>query len=103
MKEKKRLTAFVMSLILLVTLIMPANTTRVYAEDNNKTNASQAVVANPNNVVIQVLATTDLHGKFKNYDYATTSVAAGGLNQVATVVKEEKAKNPNTIVVDQRW
>lgn len=100
MKEKKRLTAFVMSLILLVTLVMPVNSTRVYAEDNDKTNANQAVAADPNNVVIQVLATTDLHGKFKNYDYATASVVAGGLNQVATVVKEEKAKNPNTIVVD---
>jgi LPXTG-motif cell wall-anchored protein len=49
---------------------------------------------------IQILSTTDLHGKFKNYDYATNSVAAGGLNQIATVVKEEKAKNSNTLVID---
>jgi 2',3'-cyclic-nucleotide 2'-phosphodiesterase/3'-nucleotidase/5'-nucleotidase len=100
MKEKKRLTAFIMSLVLLVTLVMPINSTNVYAEDNDKISESQAVVTDSNNVVIQVLATTDLHGKFKNYDYATASVAAGGLNQIATVVKEEKAKNPNTIVVD---
>ncbi|MFR1707321.1 MAG: 5'-nucleotidase C-terminal domain-containing protein [Clostridium sp.] len=100
MKKKKRLTAFFMSLIMLVTLVMPVNITKVYAEDGDNTNARQAVASDPNNMVIQVLATTDLHGKFKNYDYATASAAAGGLNQIATVVKEEKAKNPNTIVVD---
>ncbi|GAB6169590.1 5'-nucleotidase C-terminal domain-containing protein [Clostridium carnis] len=49
---------------------------------------------------IQILSTTDLHGKFKNYDYASNSKSDGGLNQIATIIKEEKVKNPNTIVVD---
>lgn len=35
-----------------------------------------------------------------NYDYATMSSAAWGLNQIATVVKNEMSSNPNTIVVD---
>ncbi|MDS0524662.1 5'-nucleotidase C-terminal domain-containing protein [Clostridium sp. SHJSY1] len=68
-------------------------------------NASEKVDKEINQTVsditkIQVLATTDLHGKFKNYDYALNSIAAGGLNQVATVIKEEREKNPNTLVVD---
>ncbi|MEG1255900.1 5'-nucleotidase C-terminal domain-containing protein [Clostridium sp.] len=94
MISKKRLTAFMTALTLLVTMVMPVNSIKVYADDN------QANVASTEKTTIQVMSTTDLHGKFKNYDYATMSAAAGGLNQIATVVKEEIAKNPNTIVVD---
>ncbi len=49
---------------------------------------------------IQILSTTDSHGKFMNYDYAINSPAAGGLNQVAAEVKKAKAENPNTLVLD---
>nr|WP_302598913.1 5'-nucleotidase C-terminal domain-containing protein [uncultured Cellulosilyticum sp.] len=50
---------------------------------------------------IQIVATSDLHGQFYGFEYATNSeVKKGGLTRVATVVKELKAQNPNTIVVD---
>ncbi|MEG0133474.1 MAG: 5'-nucleotidase C-terminal domain-containing protein [Clostridium sp.] len=97
---KKRLTAFMTALALLITMVMPANTIKVYADDNQKVNATLAEADKSEKTTIQVLSTTDLHGKFKNYDYATMSSAVGGLNQIATIVKEETAKNPNTIVVD---
>lgn len=49
---------------------------------------------------IQILGTTDVHGKFMNYEYATTSSAAGGYNQISEAVKEKRAENPNTLVLD---
>lgn len=50
---------------------------------------------------IQVLATSDLHGKFFTYDYAVnTADTSGSLVQIATAVKELRAANPNTILVD---
>ncbi len=52
-------------------------------------------------VEVQILATSDLHGRFYPYDYATDSAyTKGSLAHVATKVKELKAANPNTIVVD---
>ena len=48
---------------------------------------------------IQILATSDLHGKFVPYDYATNEESASGsLAQVATLIKEKK--NNNTILID---
>lgn len=50
---------------------------------------------------IQILATSDLHGKFVPYDYAANEANTGGsLAQVATVIKEKRAANPNTVLVD---
>lgn len=51
-------------------------------------------------VTIQILGTSDLHGRFMNYDYAQNTKTDGGLNQISTLVKDAKTKNPNTIVVD---
>lgn len=48
---------------------------------------------------IQILATSDLHGKFYPYDYAINEESkSGSLAQIATAVK--KYKNENTIIVD---
>lgn len=48
---------------------------------------------------IQILATSDLHGKFVPYDYAANEASTGGsLAQVATVIKEKR--NNNTILID---
>ncbi|WP_300331805.1 5'-nucleotidase C-terminal domain-containing protein [Fusobacterium sp.] len=48
---------------------------------------------------IQILATSDLHGKFYPYDYAINEESkSGSVAQIATAVK--KYRNENTIVVD---
>lgn len=49
---------------------------------------------------IQILATTDLHGRFVPYDYARATKSDGGLTQIATLVKAERNKNSNTVLVD---
>ncbi len=80
------------ALIIALTFVLPTNVLSAFADETTETSSKTTK--------IQVLSTTDLHGKFINYDYATMSSAAGGLNQIATVVKDEINNNPNTIVVD---
>jgi 2',3'-cyclic-nucleotide 2'-phosphodiesterase / 3'-nucleotidase / 5'-nucleotidase len=54
-----------------------------------------------NTVSIQVLATSDLHGRFMPWEYATdTENLNGSLAQIATIVKKTREANPNTILVD---
>lgn len=49
---------------------------------------------------IQILATTDLHGKYVPYEYARATTSYGGLSQIATLVKQQRANNENTVLVD---
>ncbi|MGG5462805.1 bifunctional metallophosphatase/5'-nucleotidase [Clostridium sp. B9] len=50
---------------------------------------------------ITILGTSDIHGRFVPWEYAAdTENKAGSLSQISTIVKEERAKNPNTILVD---
>ena len=50
---------------------------------------------------IQILATSDLHGRFVPYDYAINTVDnSGSIAQVATIVKGLRNANPNTILLD---
>jgi 2',3'-cyclic-nucleotide 2'-phosphodiesterase / 3'-nucleotidase len=51
-------------------------------------------------VRITVLATTDVHGNLLPYDYFTGKPAARGLAKVATIVRAERAANPNTLLID---
>lgn len=85
MKEKKRLTAFIMSLFLFATLVMPINITEAYAEDNDKTNNSQAVSSNDNKVV-DILSFNDFHGN------VLESGKNIGAAKLVGVVNEYKAK-----------
>ncbi len=88
LKSKKRFVSF-MAVMAVCTGLLPMNSIKAYAEVNQGETTT-----------IQILATTDVHGKFKNYEYATTSEAAGGLNQVAKVVSDARAENENTLVLD---
>lgn len=85
MKEKKRLTAFIMSLFLFATLVMPTNITKAYAEENDKTNNSQAVSSNDNKVV-DILSFNDFHGN------VLESGKNIGAAKLVGVVNEYKAK-----------
>ena len=50
---------------------------------------------------IQILGTSDLHGRFDSYDYASnTPNTNGGLTQLSTKIQELRKENPNTLVVD---
>ncbi len=54
-----------------------------------------------NQVKITILGTSDLHGRLYPWDYAIDTEDPGsGLAKVATVVKQVRAENPHTILVD---
>lgn len=83
-KSMKKLSALVLSLVMVVSLFsgIPAK-------------------AASNQVKLNILATSDIHGRFMPWEYATDSAYKyGSLARIATVVKEVRAANPNTILVD---
>lgn len=87
--KSKKLLSFLMVLVMTAALFLPGLPGPVYAEGA------------PTDVNLQILATSDLHGRFMPYDYATDSPnTSGSLAQIATVVKQQRSTNPNTIVVD---
>jgi len=51
-------------------------------------------------VTITVLATTDMHGHLVPVDYVTGQPAARGLAKIATLIREARATNPNTLLID---
>lgn len=52
-------------------------------------------------IEIQILGTSDLHGRFDTFNYANnTRNINGSLTQLSEKIKELRKKNPNTILVD---
>lgn len=84
----KKWTSWVATLVLTLSILLPTSAVKVKAAEESMN--------------LQILATSDLHGKFMPYNYATNLVdSTGSLAQIATAIKQLKAENPNnTIVVD---
>jgi 2',3'-cyclic-nucleotide 2'-phosphodiesterase/3'-nucleotidase len=59
-----------------------------------------AALAHAEQVVVTVLATTDLHGNLYPVDYVTGRPAARGLAKIATLIRAAEAENPNHILID---
>jgi 2',3'-cyclic-nucleotide 2'-phosphodiesterase / 3'-nucleotidase len=59
-----------------------------------------AAAARAQTVTVSVLATTDMHGNLYPIDYFTDRPAARGLAKIATLIREARAGNPNTLLVD---
>lgn len=81
------------SLLLVLMLIFTLSNISVYANeaDNLKGNETK----------ITILSTSDIHGRIYPHDYATDSVDDdAGLAKIATLIKQERAKNENNILVD---
>lgn len=57
-------------------------------------------IASAETASITVLATTDLHGNMLPYDYFTARPAERGLAKIATLVREQRAQNPNSLLID---
>jgi 2',3'-cyclic-nucleotide 2'-phosphodiesterase/3'-nucleotidase len=82
-KHTKTVLAFFWSFALLVTLASAQET---------RTDARRAWLT--------VIATTDLHGNILPVDYYTNKEDARGLARVATIVRQIRKENPNTVLVD---
>lgn len=80
-KRVRALFALALSAAMSFGLVQP-----IYAADEEKT--------------ITVLQTSDLHGFIYPHDYAADAPANGGYARVASIVKEERSKNENLILMD---
>ncbi|WP_432404040.1 5'-nucleotidase C-terminal domain-containing protein [Wukongibacter sp. M2B1] len=64
-------------------------------------NPVSAVAEDGGQVTITILGTTDIHGRIYPHDYATDSEDGdAGFAKIQTLIKEERAKNPNAILID---
>lgn len=54
-----------------------------------------------NETKVTILGTSDIHGRFVPWDYASdTENKSGSLSQISTIVKKERKENQNVILVD---
>src|SRR5450755_3648780 len=51
-------------------------------------------------VAVTILATTDLHGNLVPVDYVTGQPAARGLAKIATLIRQAREENVNTLLID---
>src|ERR1039457_1483008 len=51
-------------------------------------------------VTVTMLATTDLHGNLVPVDYVTGRQVARGLAKIATLIRQARAGNANTLLID---
>ncbi|MEC4724787.1 bifunctional metallophosphatase/5'-nucleotidase [Shewanella sp. D64] len=76
----------------------------VVTEGRTLTNTPDIIVKSQEEVdelTITIGATADLHGRIFGYDYAIDGEDAdAGLTRIATLLKAEKANNPNMILID---
>ncbi|EGT3615072.1 multifunctional 2',3'-cyclic-nucleotide 2'-phosphodiesterase/3'-nucleotidase/5'-nucleotidase [Clostridium perfringens] len=100
--REKKFTALAVATSMVFGIASPLTT--VKATENlapeNVEKKEVSTNANEGDVTIQILGTSDLHGKFMNYEYASNQKVDGGLNQISTLVNQARKENPNTIVVD---
>lgn len=103
----KKWIAYLMTAMITFTGIGPIS---VYAKDDVKATVKDLTVnevtkvktQNSNEADLQILATSDVHGRFMPYDYAVNEAnMQGSLTQVMTAVRKFRQENPNnTILVD---
>lgn len=86
MKNFSKRLSMLMAIVMVLTLLAPM--LPVLAEEaNSKT--------------VTILGTSDMHGRIFPWEYATgTADDDAGYSLIQTLVKQEKEKNPNTILID---
>lgn len=78
----KCIVALVLTVAMAVSLVLPA----AAAEEESKT--------------VTILQTGDLHGMVNPYDYASNKVSKTSLAHAATIIKAERSKDPNLLLLD---
>lgn len=93
---KKSLATILVSLFCIS--LLPTNILVSAEEVTEVTEENNVELKESEKVNVQILATTDLHGRFTNYEYARDLQSDGGLTQISTLIKENK--NGNTVIID---
>lgn len=105
-RKVKGFITLALSTVMTFSMIGPIN---VMADTTNKseqaistTEKSHSLATGNDKQTLQILATSDSHGRFLPYDYAVNAAdTSGSLAQVYTAVKELRSQNPNnTILID---
>ena len=78
----KCIVALVLTVAMAVSLVLPA----AAAEEESKT--------------VTILQTSDLHGMVNPYDYDSNKVSKTSLAHAATIIKAERSKDPNLLLLD---
>ncbi|HCW53537.1 MAG TPA: bifunctional metallophosphatase/5'-nucleotidase [Clostridium sp.] len=105
LRKKKILSSF-LALTMMLTFMAPVSVKAAESNDEKEVviltnDAKYSKTTDDNSIDIQVLTTTDSHGRFLPYDYAINAADnSGSLAQIATKVRELRTENPNTILVD---
>jgi 2',3'-cyclic-nucleotide 2'-phosphodiesterase (5'-nucleotidase family) len=86
MKKFSKSLSLFLAIVMVLTLLAPI--LPAAAEDNSS-------------VTVTILGTSDMHGRIYPWEYATASEKANnGFAKTYALVKEERAKNPNVILID---
>ena len=94
----KMFLAAVLSLAMIIAVWTPGTALVAKAAGTATTTTT---TASKDEVTIQVLSTSDLHGKFVPYDYAqNVESKSGSLAQVATLVAKYRKENADTLLID---
>lgn len=85
----KKVTSFITTFLMIFSILF-SNAPFVFASEKNT-----------ETLTLQLLATSDTHGKFMPFDYSFNGKDdSGSLAQISTSVKDLRKQNPNTILVD---
>lgn len=105
LKKNKILSSF-LALTMMLTVMAPVSVKAGTSNDEKEVidltnNAAYSKTTDSNSIDLQILTTTDSHGRFLPYDYAINAADnSGSLAQISTKVNELREQNPNTILVD---
>lgn len=82
-------------------LILPGQEIKIPGESTPTVSENKPVASSGNETTVTLLASADMHGRIYAYEYAVDAVdAAAGYAKAQTLIKQEKAKNPNAILMD---
>lgn len=91
MKQGFKRLSWLLTLVMIFSMLLPMG--GVLAEDS--------VAGNTGDLNITILATSDMHGRIYAYDYAVDEADPdAGYAKIQTLIKQEKTKNPNVILMD---
>ncbi|HWR61179.1 MAG TPA: 5'-nucleotidase C-terminal domain-containing protein [Clostridia bacterium] len=125
MKNVQKRLSWMLTLIMILSMLLPMGS--LWAEDNAlnpktlsladqkgtistdanlaASSVSKQAAADPagsmGDVTVTLLATADVHGRIYAYDYAVDEADPdAGFAKIQTLIKQEKANNPNAILLD---